>query len=81
VEISVGKDGCGVFRGEVQGSSEISSLTWVITDMDGFSVLERNAENEYQYRYFENGSFKVYIKARYNGSYHQISDEVIINCK
>lgn len=81
MEISVGKDGCGVFRGEVQGSSEISSLTWVITDMDGFSVLERNAENEYQFRYFENGSFKVYIKARYNGSYHQISDEVIINCK
>lgn len=81
VEISVGKDGCGVYRGKVQGSSEISSLTWVITDMDGFSVLERNAENEYQYRYFENGSFKVYIKAWYNGTYHQISDEVIINCK
>jgi hypothetical protein len=81
VEISVGKDGCGVVRGEVQGSSEINSLTWVITDMDGFSVLERNAENEYQYRYFEHGSYKVHLKTWFNGSYHQISDEVTIICK
>jgi len=81
VEISVHQDGCGVYRGEVQGSSEISSPTWVITDMDGFSVLERNAENEYQYSYFVSGTYSVHIKAWFNGSYHQISDEVIIHCK
>lgn len=81
VEISVDDDACGVIRGEVQGSDSVDSLTWVITDMDDYSVLERNAENEYQYRYFRSGTYKVHIKAWYDGAYHQISDEVIIDCK
>ena len=81
VKISVDEDGCGVLREEIQGSSSVSSITWVITDINGYSVLERNAENEYQYSYFESGTYFVKIKAWFNGAYHQISDEVIINCK
>jgi hypothetical protein len=81
VEITVDQDGCGVYRDEVMGSSDISSLTWVIADMDGFTVLERNAENEYQYRYFQSGTFSVHVQAWFNGAYHQISDEVIIHCR
>ncbi|MBE0688274.1 MAG: hypothetical protein IH585_19955 [Anaerolineaceae bacterium] len=81
IELSVVDDGCGVVRGEIEGDTPISSLTWVIKDQDGYSVLERNAENEYQYRYFISGTYTVHIKAWYDGAYHQISDEVIIQCK
>ena len=81
IELEVDKDGCGVVRGSVQGETEVDSLTWVIQDQDGYSVLERNAENEYRYRYFLSGSYSVHIKAWYAGSYHQISDKVFIDCK
>jgi hypothetical protein len=81
IELRVDNDGCGVIRGDIQGDTEVSSLTWVIQDLDGYSVLERNAENEYQYRYFVSGIYTVHIKAWYSGAYHQISDQVTINCK
>ena len=81
IEIEVDKDGCSVVRGSVQGDTEVDSLTWVIQDQDGYSVLERNAENEYRYRYFSSGTYSVHIKAWYSGSYHQISKKVFINCK
>lgn len=81
VDISINPDGCGVSRGEVQGTSAVTSLTWVITDKDGYAVLERNAENEFQYRYFQSGTFNVHIKAWFKGAYYQISDQVIIQCK
>jgi hypothetical protein len=81
IELRVDNDGCSVIRGDVQGDTEVSLLTWVIQDEDGYSVLERNAENEYQYRYFVSGTYTVYIKVWYAGAYHQISDEVTIQCK
>jgi hypothetical protein len=81
IELRVDNDGCGVIRGDIQGETEVSLLTWVIQDEDGYSVLERNAENEYQYRYFVNVTYTVHIKAWYAGAYHQISDEVTIHCK
>ena len=81
VDISVDPDGCGVSREEHQGTSSVSSLTWVITDMDGYSVLERNADHEYKYRYFQSGNYTAHIKAWFNGAYHQISDQVTIDCK
>jgi len=81
VELSVDQDGCGVVRGDVQGDTQVSSLTWVIQDEDGYSVLERNAENEYQYRYFVSGTYTVQIKAWYADAYHPISDQVTIHCK
>ena len=81
IELRVDNDGCGVIRGDIQGDTEVSSLTWVIQDLDGYSVLERNAENEYQYRYYVSGAYTVHIKAWYSGAYHQISDQVTINCK
>jgi len=81
IELWVDHDGCGVIRGDIKGDPAVSSLTWVIKDQDGYSVLERNAENEYQYRYFVSGTYTVHIKAWYDGAYHQISDEVIIQCK
>lgn len=81
IELWVDNDGCGVIRGDIQGETEVSLLTWVIQDEDGYSVLERNAENEYQYRYFVSGTYTVHIKAWFAGAYHQISDEVTIHCK
>ena len=81
VKLSVDQDGCGVVRGDVQGDTSVSSLTWVIQDEDGYSVLERNADNEFQYRYFVRGTYTVQINAWYEGAYHQISDQVTINCK
>ncbi len=80
VELTVDKDGCGVIRGEIQGDDTVQSLTWVIKDLDGYSVLERNAENEYKYRYFVSGQYKVFISAWFDGAYHQISNEVVIDC-
>ena len=79
IELTVDKDGCGVIRGDVLGDDRVASLTWVIEDMDGYSVLERNAENEYKYRYFVSGTYTVYINAWFDGAYHQISNEVEIS--
>lgn len=81
IELRVDNDGCGVIRSDVQGDTEVSSLTWVIQDEDGYSVLERNAENEYRYRYFVSGTYTVHIKAWHAGAYHQISEQVTIDCK
>jgi len=80
ITLSVADDGCHVERTELAGSSQVSSLTWVITDMDGYVLLERNAEGEYQYGYYQGGSYRVHMKAWYEGQYHQISDEVIVEC-
>ncbi len=80
IELIVDQDGCGVIRGDLQGNTPVSSLTWVILDQDGYSVLERNAENEFQNRYFLSGTYTVHINAWYEGTYHQISDEVTILC-
>ncbi len=81
IELKVDNDGCGVIRGDVRRDIELRSITWVIKDEDGYSVLERNAENEFKYRYFLSGTYMVYIKAWYAGAYHQISEEVTIHCK
>ncbi len=80
VILTVDKDGCGVERSEVLGSTPVSSLTWVIVDGAGYSILERNAEEEYKYRYYQPGQYTVYINAWYDGRYHQISNEVTITC-
>jgi hypothetical protein len=80
VELSLGDDGCHVVRGEVEGSTPVSSLTWVIKDMEGYTLLERNAEGEYDTKYFRGGQYKVYLKAWYNGQYYPISNEVIVDC-
>ena len=80
VELSVSADGCGVERSAVTGSSAVDSLTWVIRDTEGYTVLERNAENEFKYRYFGSGSYTISINAWFDGQYHQISDEVRIDC-
>jgi len=80
VELKVAADGCGVRRGEVSGSTTVSSLTWVIVDHDGYTVLERNAEGEYQYRYFTGGHYRVHVAAWYIDRYIPISDEVEIDC-
>jgi hypothetical protein len=80
VTLQVASDGCGVERSEVTGSTPINNLTWVVRDAEGFVVLERSAEGEYRYRYFGNGNFTISINAWYGGRYHQISDEVKIDC-
>ena len=50
VQITVKEDGCSVERSEVEGTTPIRMLTWVITDLDtDESVLERNAEGELEY--------------------------------
>ncbi len=80
VELKVAADGCGVERGEVTGSTPVSSLTWVIVDEDGYTVLERNAEGENRYRYFTGGHYRVHVAAWYLDRYISISDEVKIDC-
>lgn len=80
VFIEVGVDGCGVERSEVTGSNPVTNLTWVVVDEDGYIVLERSADNEYKYRYFNSGNYSVHINAWYEGRYHQISNEVDIDC-
>ena len=80
VQLSVSADGCSVTRGEVSGSTAVDALTLVIVDGDGFPVLERNAENELQYRYFNAGHYTVSIKAWYGGRYYTISNDVEIDC-
>lgn len=81
VQLSIGKDGCEVERTDPAGSTAVSSLTWVVIDSDGNTVLERNAEDEYRYRYYREGQYRVHIKAWHVGRYHKISDEVSIQCQ
>jgi hypothetical protein len=80
VQLSVSADGCGVTRSDVSGLIAVDALTWVIADDDGFPVLERNTENEFQYRYFIAGEYTVSIKAWYGGRYYTISNVVEIDC-
>lgn len=80
IELVVGDDGCHVVRGEVEGSTTVISLTWVFKDMDGYTVLERDADGEYETKYFRGGQYRVYVKAWYDGGYHKISEEVVVDC-
>jgi hypothetical protein len=80
VELRLGDDGCHVVRGEVQGSTPVRSLTWVIKDMDGYTLLERNAAGEYDTKFFRGGQYKAYVSAWYGGQYHPISDEIVVDC-
>jgi len=79
-ELKVAADGCGVERSDVSGRTPVTGLTWVILDEDGYPVLERNAEGEYQYRYFTGGHYRVHLKAWYLDGYIQVSNEVEIDC-
>lgn len=78
--ISVAEDGCHVERTDLEGSSPVRMLTWVISDLDDHVLLERNAEGEYRYGYFQSGSYRVHMKGWYEGHYYRISNEVIIEC-
>jgi hypothetical protein len=80
VDLRLGDDGCHVVRSEVTGSTPVTSLTWVMRDMDGYTLLERNAEGEYDTKYFRGGQYRVYVTAWYSGRYHQISDEIVVDC-
>jgi len=80
VKLELGEDGCHAFRGEVEGSNPGSSLTWVIKDLEGYTLLERNARGEYDTKFFRGGQYQVYLKAWHNGQYHQISEEIVVDC-
>ncbi len=80
VSLEVLSDGCAVERGDVTGGDGVSRLTWVIMDTMGVPVLERNAQNEYRYRYWVEGTFTASVKAWYAGAYWTISDVVEITC-
>jgi len=79
-EIRVESDGCTVTRTDVQGATPIRNLQWVVIDASGEQVLGRAAEGEYKYTYYRSGEYSVYLEAWYDGTYVQISNEVIINC-
>jgi len=64
----------------VTGSAPVTNLAWVITDKDGYTVLERSADNESMYRNFNNGRYSAHINAWYEDRYHQISEEFHIDC-
>lgn len=80
VDLAVAPDGCRVERGEVQGSDAVRSLTWVVADEDGGVLLERSAEGELAYSYFQAGAYRVHLKAWYGDRYHVLSDEVAVRC-
>ena len=82
VQITVKEDGCSVERSEMEGTTPIRMLTWVITDLDTDEiVLERNAEGELEYRYFSPGRYSIFLKAWYAGQYYPVSNEVQVDCK
>jgi hypothetical protein len=80
-QLTVDADGCGVIRTEITGTTPVTLPSWVVTDSEGYVVLDRNAEGEYKYRYFSGGKYTVHLNAWYDGAYHQISNQVAINCK
>jgi hypothetical protein len=80
IELSAVFDGCHVQRSELQGSSLVSKLTWVISDLGGNVLLELNAEDELIYRYFQAGTYRVHVKGWYAGQFYKLSDEVLIEC-
>ena len=79
-EVRVEADGCRVTRTEVQGTTPVSNLQWVVIDESGERVLSRAAEGEYQYTYYRPGAYRVHLIAWYAGEYRQISNEVLIRC-
>jgi len=80
VLIHVENDGCHVTRTEVEGRDAIRLLTWVVQDIDGYTVLERLADHEYTYGYFRGGQYRIHLKAWHQGRYWRISNEVVVNC-
>ena len=65
-------------RSALKSDEQVRMLTWVI-QVDGQTVLERAAENETQYRYFNmnaGSTVTAYLKAHVNGSYHTVSNVV-----
>lgn len=79
-ELTVHGDGCGVVRTEGPGGEDLPSLTWSVTDVDGFQVLGRNALGETRYRYFVAGTYDVVLEAWGGGSYVPVSNTVTITC-
>ena len=62
-------------------SGEIGeSLTWVVTDEDGFQVLGRNAAGETQYRYYRSGTYTMRLEAWAGEYYVPVSNTVTITC-
>lgn len=67
-----------VHRGELTPAGHARSLTWVIQE-NGNTVLERNAENEFSYRYYAlkpGNEYVIFLKAYYAGAYHPVSESV-----
>lgn len=62
--------------------TELDNLTWVIV-YNGDIVLERNAEDETQYKYFseEPGIYTVYLKAWIDGGYKTVSNVISYELK
>jgi len=68
-EITVKVDGCSVARTEVEGYTPVRMLTWVVTDLGTDQiVLERDAEDEFEYRYFSPGRYSIQLKPGTPGS-------------
>ena len=76
--LTVHSDGCGVIRSEL--AEDPQGLQWSVIDPDGFAVLERNAVDETQYRYFLPGTYTVTLEAWGGESYVPISNTVEITC-
>jgi hypothetical protein len=78
VKLVVHTDGCGVIRPEI--AEPPHGFTWSVRDLDGFTVLGRNALNETHYRYFRPGTYTVVLEAWDGEKYAAISNVVTINC-
>ncbi len=76
--LEVADDGCGVVRSPTAPTPD--SLTWVVTDEEGFQVLGRRANSETRFRYFAGGNFEVVLSASDGRGYVDVSNRVSISC-
>ncbi|MCH2547088.1 MAG: hypothetical protein MK052_05730 [Alphaproteobacteria bacterium] len=63
-------------RSDLENAEGTRALTWVI-QANGNTMLERNAKNEMQYRYYRlqpGVTYTVYLKAFFDGAYHTVSN-------
>lgn len=61
-----------------RSDGESSNLTWVVK-RNGITVLQRNAANEFSYKYYANNSgytYTIHLNAWFNGEYQRVSNTV-----
>lgn len=80
LRLRVFEDGCGVIRSVPPAGTTYQTLSWSVLDKGGFQVLQRLAEGETRYRFFQPGRYDVVLVAFHDGAYRSVSNRVSISC-